>query len=123
MQKVFLLPAMLAFAGCSAIEPQAGAAQVVVSRQPASSACRFAGEVIGNQGNFVSTVFTSDRALIEGARNDLRNQAAVLGANYVVIESENYSETSEDSIGGTHAAVLVGNAYRCPEGRLTDLGN
>ncbi|MEM9533123.1 MAG: DUF4156 domain-containing protein [Pseudomonadota bacterium] len=101
--------------GCSAIEPQSGAGTIVVSRQPAEPHCRLLGEVIGNQGNFVTAVFTSDRALMEGARNDLRNKAAALGANYVVIESENYSETSEDSIGGTHAAVLVGNAYHCQE--------
>jgi hypothetical protein len=73
------------------------------------------GEVQGSQGNFWTSEFTSDRNLLTGARNEMRNQALSLGANYVVVETQSHSHnTAGYSLGGTYASVIIGNAYKCP---------
>jgi hypothetical protein len=87
---------------------------VMISKEPAPAGCEFAGEVQGHQGNFWTAEFTSDANLINGARNELRNAANSISANYVKIETESFSDnTSDDSLGGTHSVVIIGNAYRC----------
>jgi len=74
----------------------------------------FLGEVQGTQGNFWTADFTSDSKLINGARNELRNAAFALRADYVKIETESYSDnTSDIALGGTYSAVIIGNAYHC----------
>ena len=45
--------------------------------------CKNIGEIHGSQGNWFTGLFTSNVYLIMGARNNLRNQAAKHGANYV----------------------------------------
>jgi len=112
-----LLAAAMLLAGCAAKPLQAGAARIFVTHTPPPDECRFVGEVRGAQGNFWTAEFTSDEELIAGARNELRNRAAALGANYVTIETERYSNnTASDSLGGTYAAVIVGNAWYCDDG-------
>lgn len=103
------------FAGCSAIEPLPGSHGIVISKQAAAPDCELLGEVVGSQGNLITADFTSDKNLIQGARNDMRNKAMVLGANYIVLETENHSQNNgETGTGGTFSAVVIGNAYRCP---------
>lgn len=105
--------------GCASKPLTPGAERVLVTHSPAPEACRHLGEVRGAQGNFWTAEFTSDEALLAGARNELRNQAFLLGADYVAIETERYSDnTASDSLGGTYAAVIIGNAYRCHETAL-----
>ncbi len=112
--KIGLCQAVLLLCACTAIKPLPGADSIVMSRDQAPKECERLGEVVGSQGNFLTADFTPDREMILGARNDLRNQALALGGNYVTIDSENYSAAADDSLGGTHSAVLVGNVYRCP---------
>lgn len=113
---------LLIVASCAAKPLHSGADRVFVTRQPPPESCRFLGEIRGAQGNFWTAEFTSDEALLAGARNELRNRAAALGANYVTIETERYSNnTAADSLGGTYAAVIVGNAWHCDNGVAADM--
>lgn len=110
---------------CAAIKVEPGAARIIASPNPAPKGCKYLGQVVGNQGNFFTGGFTSNRNLEEGAMNDLKNQAARLGANYIqlvtnragVTGSMNGSLSSNGSfINGRSEQTNVtnlGNAYRC----------
>lgn len=113
---VNVLPPMLLLAGCAAKPLLPGSESVVLSKEPAPAACEFLGEVQGKQGNFWTADFTSDANLINGARNEMRNSARAINANYVKIETESISHnTADHSFGGAYSAVVIGNAYRCSE--------
>ena len=112
LSKLTLLTTLLA--GCAAKPLLPGSQAVVLSKNPPPAHCNYLGEVRGNQGNFWTAEFTSDADLVQGARNELRNAASAMGASYVQIETELFSEnTADDSLGGTYSAVIIGNAYRC----------
>lgn len=105
--------------GCAAKPLLPGGEAIVLSKEPASADCEYLGEVRGSQGNFWTAEFTSDANLIAGARNELRNAAHNLTANYVKIETESFSHnTADDSLGGTYSAVVIGNAFRCKQATL-----
>jgi len=110
-----ILPLCL-LAGCAASPLIPGGDTVLLSKEPAPEECVFLGEVQGTQGNFWTADFTSDSKLINGARNEVRNAAYELRADYVKIETESVSHnTSDHSLGGAYSAVVIGNAYRCGE--------
>src|SRR5437773_9744065 len=71
--------------GCASIQLDSRATRVIASPNPAPKGCKYVGQVIGNQGNFFTGGFTSNRSLEEGSMNDMKNQAAKLGANYIQI--------------------------------------
>jgi len=101
-------------AGCAASLLVPGGDTILLSKEPAPEVCEFLGEVQGTQGNFWTAEFTSDTNLINGARNEVRNAAHALRADYVKIETESFSHnTADGSLGGTYSAVVIGNAYRC----------
>jgi len=113
-----LIPATaLLLAGCAAAPLQTpDAAYVLVTRNAPAPECRFIGEVVGSQGNFWTAEFTSDKDLVRGARNRMRDEAFDLGANFVQIELENQSHnTGDHSTGGVYSSIVIGNAYFCPE--------
>lgn len=113
------VPALCLLAACAAKPLAPGGGAIVLSKEPAPDDCAFLGEVQGSQGNFWTAEFTSDANLIAGARNELRNAALALSANYVKIETESFSQnTADDSLGGTYSAVVIGNAYRCETATL-----
>ena len=100
--------------GCAASPLMPGGETILLSKEAAPEACEFLGEVQGTQGNFWTADFTSDANLINGARNQVRNAAYALQADYVKIETESLSHnTADHSVGGTYSAVVIGNAYRC----------
>ena len=106
-------------AGCAAKQPMPGSNAVFLSKEPAPDDCVFLGEVQGSQGNFWTAEFTSDANLINGARNELRNAALAMNADYVKIETESFSHnTAPESLGGTYSALVIGNAYRCSPAAL-----
>jgi len=111
------LKAILPFcllAGCAASPLMPGGETVLLSKEPAHAECVFLGEVQGTQGDFWTADFTSDSNLINGARNQMRNAAYALHADYVKIETESLSHnTADHSLGGTYSVVVIGNAYRC----------
>ena len=119
MNKVIIIVSIIFLAGCAAKPVHPGAESVYVSHDKPPAGCRFVGEVHGSQGNFWTADFTSDRNILTGARNEMRNQALSLGANYVVVETQSHSHnTADHSLGGTYASVIIGNAFACPGNML-----
>ena len=116
MYKLIILALIVFLPACASKPVYPGAERIFVSQQAPPPECRFVGEVQGTQGNFWTAEFTSDRNILSGARNEMRNQALSLGANYVMVETESHSHnTAGHSLGGSFASVIIGNAYACPE--------
>jgi len=119
MKPLIISFSIVFLAACAAKQASPGADRVFVSEEPPPASCRYVGEVQGSQGNFWTSEFTSDRNLLTGARNEMRNQALSLGANYVLVETQSHSHnTARYSLGGTYSSVIIGNAYDCPEKAL-----
>lgn len=97
--------------GCMAnsVTPQ-GQKVVIVQSLPTQYQCTYKGEVAGSQGNWLTGSWTSNSNLALGARNDLRNEAAELGANVVLI-TETINATDEDN--SLENITHVGRAYLC----------
>jgi len=112
----------LVLAGCQATTLNPGAEKILLSPNPPPKGCKYVGEVTGNQGNFVSGGFTSNKNLEQGSMNSLKNQALALGANYVQMLS-NRAGVSGSGLtlgsgnGGQQQTnvVYTGNAYKCPK--------
>ena len=66
--------------------------------------CRYLGEVIGSEGYWYTYLFISNRKLIQGAINDLHNNANAIGANVVYIS---------DNIDFATSVTFYGQAYDC----------
>ncbi len=113
---VFLISALMT--GCSAMELKPGAERIVMSRKDAPKSCNFKGNVVGSQGNFFTGAYTSSQNLTKGSINDMKNQAAVLGANYVMLDTHATGDTisgGNGGIGGGQTNVTMsGSAYLCP---------
>ncbi|WP_020208256.1 DUF4156 domain-containing protein [Gilvimarinus chinensis] len=97
-------------AGCSAKPLKPEAQSVWITEDKPADECEFVKELYGGQGNWWTDDITSTKALTEGSRNDLRNQAYDAGANYVQIQQV---ERNESALGGGKMA-MVGHAYKCP---------
>ena len=117
--------ATIIISGCASIPVNPNAARVIASPNPASKGCKYLGKVVGNQGNFFTGGFTSNRNLEEGAMNDMRNQASNLGANYIQLVTNRAGVTGSNSgafnqhggfmSGGSEQTNVtnLGNAYHC----------
>ncbi len=66
--------------------------------------CRYLGEVIGSEGHWYNYLFLSNRKLIQGALNDIHNNANAMGANVVYVS---------DDISFTTSVTFYGQAYFC----------
>lgn len=123
LRKCLLFGLSTGLVGCAATPLQdPAAASILVTRNPPAAECRFVGEVRGSQGNFITADLTKDEYLVAGARNQMRDEAYKLGANYVQIELENPSQnTADHSSGGVYSSTVIGNAYVCPETRSAQL--
>ena len=116
MNKLIILASIVFLFGCAAKQASPGAERIFISDLAPPTDCIFVGEVQGTQGNFWTSDFTSDRNILDGARNEMRNEAFSLGANYVMVETQSHSHnTAHYSLGGTYASVVIGNAYYCPD--------
>lgn len=108
--------------GCASIPLEPHAQRVLASPNPAPKSCKYVGQVVGNQGNFFTGAWTSNRNLEEGAMNDMKNRAASMGANYIQLVTNRAGITGSVSsfngqLGGSSEQTNVtnlGNAYRCP---------
>lgn len=69
-----------------------------------ASGCVWKGEVTGSEGHWYSFLFYNNDAMIQGAVNDIKNQAVSLGANRVYLNSPIHFKTS---------VTFLGNAYLC----------
>lgn len=66
--------------------------------------CEYKGEVTGSEGHWYNYIFMTNDAMMQGAMNDLKNNAASIDADTVFMVSP------QDFI--TSFSVL-GSAYRC----------
>jgi hypothetical protein len=115
--------AVLAFvlvAGCAATRLHPDAELVRVTHdEPTGGDCKFLGDVTGAQGNSFTGQYTTNANLATGARNDLKNKAATLGGNLVVLITERVGETAgsfglEGGPDHQTSVILTGSVYRCP---------
>ncbi|MBS0358560.1 MAG: DUF4156 domain-containing protein [Proteobacteria bacterium] len=114
-----LLSTGLLVAGCASIQTDASGSRVMVSPNKPPKGCKYLGQVVGNQGNFFTGAWTSNRNLEEGSMNDLRNQAGKMGGNYVQLVTNRAGNTGSmhEGTGGMQQTNVtnLGNAYACPE--------
>lgn len=102
---------VLLLVGCSATSTtREGQAVELVTVKPSGN-CKSLGDVVGSQGNWITGDYTSNKNLLIGARNDLRNQAAEMGGNFVWVQDSN-NTNAWGSTGTTNTTVL-GVVYRC----------
>ena len=109
MEKTRALAVLLsgmALVGCSTSPLLADASRVAITwdANDIQNTCERRGTLIGSQGSWYNFWLISDRDLTQGALNQLRNQAAELGANTVSLYSPPDFSTS---------VTLIGNAYYC----------
>ncbi|MCQ1060708.1 DUF4156 domain-containing protein [Photobacterium sp. DNB23_23_1] len=84
--------------------PQANQVRVLTTSLLNLEKCNWVGEVTGNEGHWYSYLFYSNDALIQGAVNELKNNAHQIGADTVVTMSPHNFTTS---------VTLLGTAYDC----------
>jgi len=104
--------------GCQATPVHPEANSVVITRQAAPKECKFLGTVTSNQGGTFAGGWTSNRSLAQGANNDMKNKAHVLGGNYVVLDDSRSGSSFGKTWGLSTAQADFtnqGNVYRCPE--------
>lgn len=68
------------------------------------SACEWKGDVTGSEGHWYTYLFFKNDSLTQGAVNDIKNHAAALGGDTVLLLTPVYFSTS---------VTLFGSAYRC----------
>ncbi len=98
--------------GCESIQvlPQARSIELV-NTLPNKDKCNFLGEVVGSQGNWFTGDWTSNKNLVVGARNELKNEASKLGANIVLVQD--MKNTNAWGSLGTTNTTAIGKAYKC----------
>ena len=105
--------------GCQATQVKPEANRIIVTRQPAPKGCKFLGSAIGEQGGSFTGGWTSNKALAQGALNDMKNKAYEMGGNYVVLEESKAGNTMSGSAWSMSAqqtdVTNQGNVYHCPE--------
>lgn len=108
---------LVLLSSCAAKELNPAANKVHVSHSKPSGHCEYLGNVTGDQGNFLTGGYTSNRNLELGAINDLKNQAYAMGATHVELLTNRAGQSGSSHNGNGSfsqtTAVLVGNAYRC----------
>lgn len=127
MKKILSLIALsILISSCASIPADPQTARIIASPNQVPKGCKYLGQVVGNQGNFFTGGFTSNRNLEEGAMNDLKNKAAKLGANYIQLVTNRAGVTGSMSgsfnkhggfmSGGSEQTNVtnLGNAYFCP---------
>jgi hypothetical protein len=112
--------ALALMAGCAATPLQPGAELVRITHiEPNSGECKWLGDVTGSQGNSYTGQYTTNANLETGARNDLKNKAATLGGNLVVMITERTGESGNFGLDGALVhrtdVTLTGSVYRCPD--------
>jgi len=95
----------LSLSSCSVVTLKPEAAHVRIAADAAQiKNCRYLGEVIGSEGHWYTFLFIANRTLMQAAMDDMRNQAAARGADWVLIVDPHLFSTS---------VTTLGLAYRC----------
>lgn len=111
--KIFILSFTIFFLiGCAANKLNNNAAALINPDQKIPNGCVLVGQVDGSQGNLITQNFTSGENFDTGATNELRNNAAELGANYVQVVT---AHADTNMFGGKMSTTNIGNAYKCSE--------
>ena len=105
---VGLCSSLLVACSANTLKPEAYRIELVDTKP---EGCTYLGEVYGSQGNWFTGDFTSNKNLMEGARNELRNEAARFGGDVVQVQDVSHTRGA-DSL-GTTATTIVGKVYRC----------
>ncbi|MCJ2377765.1 DUF4156 domain-containing protein [Vibrio sp. ZSDZ34] len=94
--------------GCSSpqvqLNPDAKQVELKLSNHIDSSQCHWKGEVTGTEGHWYSSLFYNNDAMTQGAIFDIKNNAALLGADTVYLLSPLDFQTS---------VTFFGSAYQC----------
>ena len=103
----------LVVAGCTTKRlTTEGADVMTVSQQP--TGCERLGDVVGSAGGGVQGEVTSAEDLDRGARNELRNNAGLLGADTVqILRREGVTPQDFTGQGGPTEVRFTGVAWRC----------
>ncbi|MBO1915830.1 DUF4156 domain-containing protein [Providencia rettgeri] len=103
---------IIALAGCSTTTNLTAAGSQVrfVENQPGSD-CQLLGQVAGTQSNWLSGV-NNESSSMRSAANDLRNKAAAMGGNVILVHQ--VSETVLSSFIPLDSK-MVGQVYKCPK--------
>lgn len=118
-KKLFALAAVGALlTACQATPIKPEAAKVrITNTEP--QGCEYLGEVTGSQGNFFTGGYTSNENLEIGARNDMKNKAAAMGGNTIVMLVNRAGQTgSYGQYGGGSQQTNVaytGTVYKCKD--------
>ena len=108
---IFSLSTLIALAACSATPVTKEGAIIEITNEKPTGNCSSLGEVAGSQGNWFTGDYTSNKNLMVGARNKLRNEAAKLGGNYVWLQGAN-NTNAWGSLGTTNTTA-IGIVYHC----------
>lgn len=66
--------------------------------------CQYIKEVIGSEGHWYNYLFISNRALTQGAMNDLKNRTMKMGGNAAHVHTNMFFTTS---------VTILAEAYHC----------
>ena len=97
---------LLLVASCAHIKLDDSAKEVkILFSSVEKTNCSYIGEVVGSDGNMLTFLFMSNRKLTEGALNDIRNNARVMGGNtvFVILNALPYSTST----------TFTGSVYNC----------
>lgn len=97
--------AILASCSSNTIIEEANTIEIVYEK-PDPAICKYISEIVGSQGNWLTGEFTSDKSLVQGARNELRNETFKLGGNLVYVQ-----DASNTFFNNT----AIGKAYLCSD--------
>ncbi|TQV89009.1 DUF4156 domain-containing protein [Aliikangiella coralliicola] len=119
MKKLVMITVALSLTACQAIKLSPGARLVKLTHNEPGKECQFLGDITGNQGDFFTGGFTSNKDLETGARNDLKNKAYAMGGNTIYILTQRAGQTGsyDHEYGGGSSqtnVTLSGNVYKCP---------
>lgn len=101
------LMAIVLIYSCSVVPIREGAVIEIVNEKPQGN-CKMLGEVSGSGGSF-----KSKKNMMASARNDLRNQAAIMGGTVVYVQNVSEDFRSSGGISGTADITIFGMVYRC----------
>ncbi|WP_375753135.1 DUF4156 domain-containing protein [Vibrio sp. HN007] len=110
MKFTLILLLCLLTAGCTTpsvdLLPRADEVRVRMSSDIHLNECEWKGEAIGSEGHWYNFLFYNNDTLMEGALNDLKNNAHELGGNTVFLHAPHYFRTS---------VTIMGTTYYCKQ--------
>ncbi len=99
--------------GCQSSQLTPEAEKVILAPNPPSADCKYLGPLTTDkQASFMSVGFSTNSRMEQIAMNDLKNQAAKLGANYVQMFTNRSGSDNPEQINVSYS----GKAYKCPRG-------